>query len=303
MGESGWHAAAWKACCAILRGEPAQRPPVGYLPDRGRQKQRNHRMLGAAWHLLARSEHSSLVEQWVSESTIYELENGLGTYGGAVEINMPDPHAPYEILPRLVFLLHAIKHGHPEDEENLRQIWRWQIAAWQAGSTPDGQVVLPCTRLVTPLSQATDACNRFLLGLPHRNNKWEARTWAQWFKLHRGNPTAGLWAAEFFRRALAWYGGGDAPENLKEGAERLFHLASRPDLEPPLYAWPVEVERSEGGHKATMYRNPKFDGIEPCFSVSAIYARKSVPTAFVGWSQKPAGERGAGARLAIREAA
>lgn len=282
MGDKGWHSSPWKGILTLLQGENTERPPVGYLPDRGKQKQRNHRWLGDAWHLLwhRRNDPNNydpliLIFDWSRTAALQELNEGLGVHAGSVEIFMPDPHTAYDFLPLLVFLCDAIDNGLTEDADKYRTLIRWRLYGWQAGSTPDGQVVLPCTRLVTPLSQVADACNRFVLNLPHRNNKWEPKTWNQWFKLHKENPTAQLWVAEYFRRALEKY-----------GREGLLQLESQPELEPPLLAWPIHVDRREDYHEATMQQNTRYSGIEPCFYVRAAYGTsKRRPTDDISWTQ------------------
>lgn len=302
MGGGGWHDAPWKGILAVLRGEKGQKPPIGYLPDRGAQKQRNHRWLGAAWHLswlrrygdgLEDGRRLVLVHKWATEATKQEEREGLGVHAGGVEVFMPDPHTAYDVLPRLLFLIDARERSDREAADRYRLLFRWQLFGWRAGSTPDGQVVLPCTRLVTPLSQVADACNRFLLDLPHRNNKWEARTWDQWWKLHKSNPNAQLWAAEYFRQALA-----------EHGREGLLQLDSRPQLlEAPLLAWPIEVERTETGHVATMQHNEKYNGIAPCYRVAVTYGRKRKPTDSVTWSTDRVNQRlGVAKRMTVRGA-
>lgn len=285
MAGRGWHDLVWKSSLALLRGDNVDRLPIGYLPDRGSQKQRNHRWLAACAFLLWYKKNGvnrredldaiSTVRDWTTKAIDQELTEGLGTHAGAVEIFMPDPHTAYDLLPRLVFLTDAIDRGSTDDANKYRTLLRWQLFGWQAGSTPDGQVVLPCTRLVTPLSQVADACNRFLLNLPHRNNKWKPKTWDQWFKLHKDNPNAQLWVAEYFRRALEKYG--------KEG---LLQLESRPNLEPPLLAWPIQVNRHGDSHIAIMIRNPVYNGIEPCYYVRADYrVNKHKPTDGITYNQ------------------
>lgn len=301
MGGGGWHDSSWKGILTALRGERGPKPGIGYLPDRGPQKQRNHRWLMAAWHLLWLKRYGDtstdaatlkLVRNWALRSAAQEEREGLGVYGTSVEVFMPDPHCAYDVLPRLVFLLDAIERGDVQSEARYRLLFRWQLYGWRAGSTPDGQVVLPCTRIVTPLSQVADACNRFLLDLPHRNNKWEARTWDQWWKLHKSNPNAQLWTAEYFRQAIEG-----------RGRERLLQLDSRPQLEAPLLAWPIEVERTETGHVATMQHNEKYNGIAPCYRVEVTYGRKRKPTDLIESSNKRTDHRPASTkRMTVRGA-
>lgn len=301
MSSSGWHDASWKGILAILRGDKTPRPPIGYLPDRGKQKQRNHRWLGAAWWLLWLRDLEkrdglplsptdlgvlSLVYAWAIKSIEQEIKEGLGVHAGSVEIFMPDPHAAYEILPRIIFLTDVLEYGRGEIlKQNLITLWRWQIYGWKAGSTPDGQVVLPCTRLVTPLSQVTDACNRILHNsqldftddnhLAHRDNKWKPRSWKSWFDMFKKDPLSQMWAAEYFRQAIDKY-----------GVEKLFQLTSRPQLEPPLLAWPISIRRSSQGHYAEMFPNDKYNGIAPCYQVEVSYKKKSGPTDGVDWQDE-----------------
>lgn len=283
MAGRGWHDAPYRGILTLLQGENTERPPIGYLPDRGKQKQRNHRWLGNAWHLLwhRRNDPNNydpliLIFDWSRTAALQELNEGLGVHAGSVEIFMPDPHTAYDLLPLLVFLTDAIENDMTREAEMYRTLIRWRLFGWQAGSTPDGQVVLPCTRLVTPLSQVADACNRFILNLPHRNNKWEPKTWDQWFKLHKENPTAQLWVAEYFRRALEKY-----------GREGLLQLESQPNLEPPLLAYPISIEKfNDTAHVGNMYRSPGYNAIEPCYYVRATYlAHKKSPTDGIEWSQ------------------
>lgn len=273
MGNTGWHAAPWAGVLTALRGEKQDPPPLGFLPDRGNRKQPNHRGLGAVWHLVAgEPEAKAIARQWYHAWVREQLERGLGACGGAVEVMMPDPHAAYELLPRLVFLVDAIREGPTGAAADLQQLWRWQIYAWRAGSTPDGQVVLPCTRLVTPLSQVTDACNRMLLDLPHRDNRWRSRPWDRWWSMFKDDPLSGMWAAEHFRRALEAF-----------GVEALFGLESKPELEAPLLPWPMTIERDAEGHAASMAPTAQFKGIAPCWWIEVRYGPKERPGTGVTW--------------------
>lgn len=150
-----------------------------------------------------------------------------------------DPHAQFHLSAMIAFRMAAQEGGLSAVLAESTQQWRWLHEVYALGATPDGEVLLPCTRAGTDRNgQRTFSEPRTQVGTAT-------------FRLLAGKPHVGPAKREDWWRDPV-YGGG-APQAVRKlvGNGDLFGGAAK-SAEAPRLRLPLTVQRFDSGHLASL---------------------------------------------------
>lgn len=275
MSKQTWDAILWPLLCRILRGDKVPRPGeilMGLKP--GKQMSPNHKLLAWAVGMEWLARHGSVedalalvaLREKISREGWSQKTTGLWTMGRNSEQFASDPHAAYWLLPALRFALGAVDHWLPW--------WRGTVYAWRTVATPDGEILTACARAkMGPWQKIASACYRVLHGLPQRDNRQRAQTLEKWIKAQENEygPNGPQVAVTELVKAL------DGPRpRLVLG-----------DLESPVLALPLTVERHGDRHVTTMQPRAGYAPVAPCWRLTAVYGAKGPERAVWSLEEPP----------------
>lgn len=235
----GWHTILFKGCLDVAAGKPTKEPTGKTLMlDAGTS---NFKWMATAWWW-GWALISGVVEaqQLAAERilALYAEEKEIGHQ--LLEQTCPMPHDTFHRMAHATIrkLYFYFLHAEPNLEivTANNEWWAWRLALDHAGSTPDGQVILPgCRGDGAPLTQIGDAIYRMSQGMPQRGPAASEKWWS--------DPVYGGGAPSIMRELL-----GTGPWK--------FDMPSLPKLHLPM-----TIARDSHGFRATLAGDPKSEPI------------------------------------------